>query len=220
MRGRAGNRPRRTGRSPAWSAAISLVAALAPCGAGASAPTPTPGPAARAGKALDHALTAVEESVSTALLVTKIRIALLQHLKDDALHITIALKDGAVELSGQVATRANQELARQVALSVNGVREVRNRITVTEGAPGEAPVAKVVGKVEREVADGLLEARVKAKLLEEVGKVAFDVEVEATDGVVSLSGTVPDASRRELAVAAARRTKGVKELHDLLKIKE
>ncbi len=202
------------------AATAALPLALAAWGAGASAPTPTPGPAARAGKAIDHALTTVEESVSQALLVTRIRIALLQHLKEDALRITIDVKDGTAELSGQVSTRARQELAKQVALSVNGVREVRNRIAVAEGPEAKAPVAKAVDKVEREVADGLLEARVKAKLLEEVGKVAFDVEVEATDGVVSLSGTVPDASRRELAVAAAKRTKGVRELHDLLKVKD
>jgi hyperosmotically inducible protein len=74
-------------------------------------------------------------------------------------------------------------------------------------------------KVEREVADAVLEGKVKTGLLEELGKVAFDIEVEATDGVVSLSGTVPDAARRDLAVKIARKTSGVKELHDLLNVK-
>jgi osmotically-inducible protein OsmY len=36
---------------------------------------------------------------------------------------------------------------------------------------------------------------------------------------VSLSGAVPDESRRQLARDTARRTAGVVELHDLLRIK-
>jgi hyperosmotically inducible protein len=68
------------------------------------------------------------------------------------------------------------------------------------------------------VADALLETKVKVRLLEQLGKVAFDIEVEATDGVVSLSGTVPDAARRDLAGKIAKGTGGVKELHDLLKV--
>ena len=81
-------------------------------------------------------------------------------------------------------------------------------------------VARVVGKVERGVSDALLDARIKTRLLEELGKVAFAVEVDSSDGVVSLSGTVPDAPRQRLAVSVARSTSGVKEVHDLLTVKE
>jgi osmotically-inducible protein OsmY len=189
--------------------------------AGAAKPTPTPGPAARAGDAIDQAWGKVQEEVAQALLVTRVHIALLQHLKDDALQVKVEVKGRAVELSGQVHKRASQELAKQVALSVSGVHEVSNRIMLAPGGErGEAPVSKVVGKVEREVADGLLEARVKVRLLEELGRVAFDIEVEATDGVVSLSGTVPDSARQQLAVSVAKATKGVRELHDLLHVRQ
>ena len=51
------------------------------------------------------------------------------------------------------------------------------------------------------------------------GSAAFDIEVEATDGVVSLSGTAPDQTRRELAREVARATRGVGELHDLLRLR-
>jgi len=188
-------------------------------GAEAAKPTPTPGPAARAGGAMDEAWNKVQVEVAQALLVTRVHIALLQHLKDDALKVKVEVKGSAVELSGRVNVRANQELAEKVALSVSGVREVSNRITLAPGSEhGEAPVSKAFGEAEREVADGLLEAKVKTRLLEEVGKVAFDIEVEATDGVVSLSGTVPDGARQQLAVSVAKATKGVRELHDLLRV--
>lgn len=196
------------------------LAGLIACAAHAAAPTPSPGPAARVGHAIDHAWDTVQDQVADALLLTRVRVALLEHLGSDGLRVQIEAKEGAVGLSGQVQKRSSQELAEQVARSVNGVREVRNRITVATGSEGAGPpVARVVGKVEREVADAVLQGKVKARLLEDLGRVAFDIEVHAADGVVSLSGTVPDAARRDLAVQVAKATKGVKELHDLLKVK-
>ena len=43
--------------------------------------------------------------------------------------------------------------------------------------------------------------------------------LEATDGVVSLRGTVPDANRKKLALDTAGKTEGVKRVIDLIKIK-
>ena len=94
--------------------AVAVLSFVLLIGAGAQAatPTPTPGPAARAGGAIDHAWSQVEEGVAQALLVARVHIALLQHLKDDALKVKVEVKGSAVELSGQVHARASQELAR------------------------------------------------------------------------------------------------------------
>jgi osmotically-inducible protein OsmY len=54
-------------------------------------------------------------------------------------------------------------------------------------------------------------------LASEIGSHAWSVEVEATDGVVSLRGTVPDRQRRQIAVKAAKDTKGVRKVVDLIK---
>ena len=200
------------------SAAVVLLLA---CGGEAGAPTPTPGPAARLGGTLDQAWTTAQGQVADVLLLTRVRLALLEHLGSDGLRVQVEAKGGVVELSGTVEKRSSEELAEKVAQSVSGVREVRNRVRLSPDAQGaEPPVARVVGKVEREVADAVLEGHVKTRLLEELGKVAFDIEVEATDGVVSLSGTVLDGAREKLAVKIAKGTPGVKELHDLLKVKQ
>jgi len=199
------------------AAAVLLLA----CGAEAGTSTPTPGPAARLGGTLDKTWSTVQGQVADVLLLTRVRVALLEHLGSDGLRVQVAAKDGIVELSGNVEKRSSEELAEQVARSVNGVREVRSRIRLSPEAQGaEPPIARVVGKVEREVADAVLEGKVKTALLEELGKVAFDIEVEATDGVVSLSGTVPDTAREKLAVKVAKGTPGVRELHDLLKARQ
>jgi osmotically-inducible protein OsmY len=196
-----------------------FIVALA-CALEAAAPTPTPGPAARAGGTLDRTWSGVQDQVADMLLLTRIRVALLEHLSSDGMRVQLQVRGGVVELSGKVEKRSSEELAEAVARSVSGVREVHNGVTLSPDAQAAGPaVARAIDKVEREVADAVLEGKVKAGLLEELGQVAFDIEVEATDGVVSLSGTVPDGARRELAVKIAKKTTGVKELHDFLKVK-
>jgi osmotically-inducible protein OsmY len=195
-----------------------FIAVLA-CGGKAPTPTATPGPAARLGGTLDRTWSTVQEQVADMLLLTRIRVALLERLKEDGLRVTIEVHGGSVELSGQVEKGENVELAGRVAASVTGVRTVRSRVTLApSGQALEPPIAHALGTAERAVADALLAARVKTRLLEEMGKIAFDIEVEATDGSVSLSGKVPDAARGKLAVDVAKRTPGVKELHDHLKV--
>jgi osmotically-inducible protein OsmY len=214
---------RRASKGTAGARAALLVgfAFLLACDGRAASTTPTPGPAARVGGTLDKAWIDVQGQVADALLLTRVRLALLEHLGSDGLRVQVAARDGIVELSGKVEKRSSEELAEPVARSVSGVRKVRNRVTLSPDAQAsEPPVASVVGKVEREVADALLEGKVKTRLLEELGKVAFDIEVEATDGVVSLSGTVPDGAREKLAVQITRETPGVTELHDLLKVRQ
>jgi hyperosmotically inducible protein len=198
-----------------------ILATLLASGAGAAGPTPTPGPASRVGGALDEQWGRVSESVSEALLIVRIRVALLERLKEDGLRVTINARDGAVELSGQVEKRDSAELAGRVAGSVDGVRSVKNRVTVaTDVHAVEPPVAHVLGRVEHTVADALLEARVKGRLLGELGKVAFRIGVDATSGVVTLSGTVPDAERQKVAAGVAKATSGVKEVRDQLTVQK
>ncbi len=203
-----------------WAARVLAgLAAAAAFGGPQTAPTPAEGPAARAGESIDRAWDHVSSSVAEALLTVRVRVARLERLKEDGLRVTIEVHGSDVQLSGQVEHGANVRLAERVAASVNGVRTVRSRVTAAgEGAAVEPPVAHVLGKVEHTVADALLEARVKGRLLGELGKTAFQVSVDASNGVVTLSGTVPDAERRRLASTVAKSTSGVKEVRDLLAV--
>jgi osmotically-inducible protein OsmY len=207
------------GPPPARRLACAALAAMATAAAAAQHVTPTPGPAARAGAAIDRAVAGASHDVAEALVIARVRVALLEHLKRDALAIHIEAHGGEVVLTGTVAQHSSRELAASVAASVEGVRAVRNRLEVQmEQQAAESPVSRVVQTAESAVKDALLEAHVKLRLIDELGRVAFDIEVEATDGVVSLSGTVPDTARRELASSVARATSGVVELHDLMHV--
>ena len=197
----------------------SLFVTIATAGDAPPTPTSAEGPATRAGGSIDRAWGHVSATVGEALLMIRVRVALLERLKEDGLRVTIEVHGGNVELSGQVERSANVPLAERVAASVDGVRAVHSRVTVApDGQVVEPPVAHVLGKVERAFADVLLEAKVKARLLADLGKVAFEIEVSASSGVVTLSGTVPDADRRRLATRIVRSTSGVKELRDQLSV--
>jgi osmotically-inducible protein OsmY len=206
------------GRGFVLAGAIGLAFA-AP--AHAQQPAPTPGPAATVGHAIDRAVTEVSHDVAEAMLIAKVRIALLEHLKSDALGIHIDARGKDVTLTGEVKERGSVRLAGAVAASVDGVAAVSNRVEVEVEAGGsESGVSQAMRTAEAAVQNALVEAHVKARLIAELGEVAFSIEVEAESGVVSLSGTVPDAARRDLAQKIARGTRGVRELHDLLRVRE
>ena len=196
----------------AGSLGLLLLLPLAGCAAGAGAGTT----AQAEPLSPDHDR---KGDLSTALTELKIRAGLLQHLKLDALGIGIDVAGDTATLTGEVHEAASKTVAEEVALTVEGVHDVRNRIRVkSEDQQGETPVARAVDKAGNRVADALLEARVKTRLLEEIGKTAFDIEVEATDQTVVLRGTVPDDERRELAVRTAEKTDGVDKVHDLITV--
>lgn len=165
-----------------------------------------------------------DAEVNSAVLGFKVKLALLDKLGAEGLRIDVDTTGDRVVLSGQVKERASQELAKEIALGVQGVGSVDNRLTLrsaeARGSEPDTPVGdavgSAVGKAEREVGDATLETRIKTRLFQEIGRHAFDVEVEATDGEVTLRGTLPDRARERLALSTARGTPGVKKVIDLI----
>jgi len=141
-----------------------------------------------------------------------IKSALVDKLGSDAESIRVAFYDGKVVLSGKVTEDWTQELAKEVALYVPGVSKVENQIE----AANERSVG--TGKMHYETQDATLETDVKSALRAEIGDHSSAVEVEACDGMVSLRGTLPDAARRDIALATATKYKGVKKVIDLLRV--
>jgi osmotically-inducible protein OsmY len=162
---------------------------------------------------------ATDRSISDASLQADVYVALLEKLGHDGLPIDVNVSNGRVMLTGQVGQRSTQELAEEVALSVPGVRGVDNRVTAPSGSAAQSAPGQAVDHVDMEVQDGILETRVGKNLLEEIGRYAFDIEVEASGGVVSLRGTLPDQERKTLALRAAEKTAGVNKVIDLLHVR-
>lgn len=161
---------------------------------------------------------AADPDIADASVEADVYVALLEKLGRDGLPIDVEVRGGRAVLTGQVDQRSTQELAEEVARSVPGVRAVDNRVTAPSGGTARTAPGKAVDHAGMEVQDAVLEARVGKNLLAEIGRHAFGLEVECSDGVVSLRGTVPDEERRTIALRAAESTSGVKRVVDLLRV--
>ncbi len=150
--------------------------------------------------------------VSQAITGISVRAKLIDKLGADALHISVEMMGTKAVLTGQVDKKESQELAKEVALSVKGVEDVDNRLT-----QNPANEAKPMKDIELEIKDAALESKVKNILLTEVGKNALKIEVEATNGAISLRGTVPSSEIAKAAVAKTKSISGVKKVINLLK---
>ena len=87
--------------------------------------------------------------------------ALNPYLRANDLKVTV--KDGKATLTGFVPEGVNKELAKEIALGVNGIKEVDNQIVVD----GEKPVtnAAPVGSYGEVIDDATITVAVKSKLL-------------------------------------------------------
>jgi osmotically-inducible protein OsmY len=159
-----------------------------------------------------------DAAVEDAILGLKVKTALLDKLGWEATRINVDVKTGTVWLTGKVKSRGTIGAAEEIAKTAEGVKELKNGLEV-EGATDKGKVAQAVEHAQREVDDAVLESRVKGNLLQQMGRVAFSVEVEANGGIVSLTGHVPDELRHKLALQTAERVSGVKKLVDLIDIK-
>ena len=160
--------------------------------------------------ALALPLAAVEPSAPD--MEAKISAKLVDAFGDDAKTVRVTYFDGKAILTGKVKTRSTQELAEQVALYFPEVKDVDNQIKA------EADRGFAKGKMQDESADAALESAAKGALGAEIGEDARHVEVEATDGVVALRGTLPDAARHKLAIDAMKRVKDAAKVIDLLRV--
>jgi len=148
-----------------------------------------------------------------------VRAKLIESLRVDGVRIAVKATGGRVTLSGSVKAKSSQELAEEIARSVSGVREVDNRLTVAPAGSVDR-AADAAGKAEREVSDAALETRVKLRLLDSLGLGGFKIEVEASEGVVSLRGVARSREHRQIALAEAAKVPGVRRVIDLLRVKE
>jgi len=166
-------------------------------------------------------ITTAGDHIDDAILHFEAKARLLDKLGWAAIGIDVDSMDGRIVLTGEVPVRADRELAEEIVTSVEGVERVENRLALegesTAGAPATARVAPRVAEAEHEVRDALLEARLKARLLEEIGRNALDIEVEAADGVVTLRGELDNEAHEQIALEAASRTEGVKRVINLLR---
>jgi len=119
----------------------------------------------------------------------------------------------AVILTGQVRSDTERQLAERIAMRTSGVGRVDNRLQVD---PRAVELEEALASTATTPSDAWISTRV-------AGSLKFDREVDAgrihvgtEDGVVTLSGSVPTAAQRLIAVEIAGGTDNVRAVNDLL----
>jgi osmotically-inducible protein OsmY len=104
----------------------------------------------------------------------------------------VDVKDGLVTLHGEAGSQAEKELTSEYVKDVDGVKEVRNEMTV-------AREPKKKGRTAGEfIDDASIKAQIKWALAFRRGTSPFRVAVTVTRGVVTLSGMAKNAAEKEL----------------------
>jgi osmotically-inducible protein OsmY len=104
--------------------------------------------------------------------------------------ITVAVSNGSVTLSGNVASYWERVIAEDVALSVKGVRDVQNLLVVD---------------LPRQIEDEALCREMRAAFAQARGLRGQDIDVAVTGDVAVLSGKVRELWHKEQAESVARR---------------
>ncbi|QDQ27926.1 BON domain-containing protein [Chitinimonas arctica] len=140
--------------------------------------------------------------------------ALSPHLRANDIHVSV--RDGKATLSGKVEEGVGKDLAKQIALGVNGIREVDNQIEVQADYVAPAPAGtRSYGQV---IDDTTISAAVKSKLTWSKYLSGPSPEVDTQWGKVTLKGTADNATAKDLAGRLALNTRGVLSVDNQLTI--
>jgi osmotically-inducible protein OsmY len=123
----------------------------------------------------------------------------------------VDVNNGIVTLRGDAASEAQKELTTEYARDVEGVKEVRNEMTV-------ARTAKKMQTVGAKFDDASITAQVKMALLYHRSTSALGTKVETNDGVVTLYGKAHSAAEKDLATKFASDIRGVESVNNRMTI--
>ena len=139
---------------------------------------------------------------SDAWLREKVRVTLLFHRSVSAGTTEVDVTDGIVTLRGEAGSQAQKELTTEYAKDVEGVKEVKNEMSVAKTPKKERTVGEKID-------DASITAQVKMTLLSHHSTSAINTKVETKRGKVTLYGKARNAAEMNLATKLASDVNGV-----------
>ena len=148
---------------------------------------------------------------SDAWLRDRVKATLLLHRSVRGTTTVVEAKDGNVILFGAADSHAQKELTTEYAKDVEGVRDVRNEMTVTE----HPKKGRTAGE---KIDDASITSLVKMTLLYHRSSSALHTEVTTKRGVVTLTGKTGSEAQLNLASKLAGDVNGVKEVRNRMSV--
>ena len=129
------------------------------------------------------------------------------------------VRGNTVILTGKVESEVDKELAEQLALGMDGITEVTNRLVVVPSEEARETVSNGDRKFSAQVEDATLTAEVKTKLLTNGETDGLAINVDTTGRMVTLTGIVKSSAEKALAGQIAKNVDGVTKVNNKLEIK-
>jgi len=133
----------------------------------------------------------------------KVSLTLLFHRHVNSGVTAVEVKDGIVTLKGEASSLAQKELTAEYAKDIEGVKEVKNEMTVA-ATPVKAERTEGV-----KMDDASITAQVKTALLTHRSTSSVKTKVETRHGEVTLTGIAKNAAEKSLVTKLVTDIQGV-----------
>ena len=147
-------------------------------------------------------------------LSMKVKSALLFHRHVSASGTEVCLKEGNVTLKGEAANQAQKDLTTEYARDVEGVKSVKNEMTV---ATTSTKPNQTIGE---KIDDASITAQVKGSLLSHRSTSALSTKVATMDGIVTVGGKAKNSAEKDLVTKLVTDINGVKSVVNNMTIDE
>jgi len=154
---------------------------------------------------------------SDAWLIAKVKTTLLFHRNVSTIGTEVLADKGTITLRGEAPSLAQKDLTAEYARDVEGVKNVRNEMTVSDAGAATSIVQKVADKtntVVESIDDTSITALVKTSLLYHRSTSAINTKVETKNGVVTLEGIAKTSAEKDLAGRYASDINGVNKVNN------
>jgi hyperosmotically inducible periplasmic protein len=149
---------------------------------------------------------------SDSWICAKVKAVLMFHRNVSGLKTDVDVKEGVVTLRGQASSEAQKELTAEYAKDVEGVKTVKNDMTVLKTEKS------TLEKVGTEIDDASITAQVKLALLLHRSTSILKTKVETSHGIVTVRGIAKNNAEKDLVGKLVIDVNGVKTLRNEITI--
>jgi len=148
----------------------------------------------------------------------KAETVLLMNTNLNNFDINTDVKNGKVVLTGKVDSEIEKELAEELVLSLDGVSDVENSLTVVKNMDTKNTDKDMMDDGDNDLTDAKITTVITTRFLfdSEVG--GTDIDVDTDNGIVTLNGSVESEAEKQLAVKIAKNAEDVRDVVDKLSI--
>ena len=148
---------------------------------------------------------------SDAWLSEKVKTMLLFHRSAKTGKIEVYVQEGIVTLRGNVVSQVKKDLTTEYAKDVEGVKDVKNEMTVS------VPLKKAPS-VGKKIDDASTTAQIKMALLFHRSTSSLDTKVVTKNGVITLYGKAGSTAEKDLVTKIVNDVNGVKHVTNRMTI--